>query len=303
VYSEKNEETMAKGAGEAGENPLVPNAKLRQMYTAMLEARMLDEAIAKRTRGARGAKRPASIQGEEAVRVSTAIELGADDLISDVALSAGMGLILGGDPASLLKRFSKPATHSRRTPVRGGERVVPVVDDAEQRMSLALGAASGLKAQGRRGVLVAYARKGELSKGAWRKALETAAKLELPVIFIVLPGTGRASRSDERGERLVACEAARGASVPGMPVDACDAVALYRVVQESLGRARGGDGPVLIECIGWHLEGRRSASEDPLEHLKESLLARKICTSAWFDQIARAVRRRLTAKRGAAKKG
>src|SRR6185369_5406368 len=39
---------MAKGAGDAGENPLVPNAKLKQMYTAMLEARMLEEAVKKK---------------------------------------------------------------------------------------------------------------------------------------------------------------------------------------------------------------------------------------------------------------
>jgi TPP-dependent pyruvate/acetoin dehydrogenase alpha subunit len=294
---------MAKGAGEAGENPLVPNAKLRRMYTAMLEARMLDEAVAKKTRRSKGARQAASIQGEEAVRVSTTIELGPDDLVSDVSLSAGMGSILGGDPASLLKRFSKPVARGARTLARGGDRVLPIVDNAEQRMNLALGAASGLKAQGRQRVLVAYARKGELSKNAWRKVLEIGAKLELPVIFAVLPGRGRTSKGDEQGEWIVACEAARAAGVPGMPVDACDAVALYRVVQESLGRARGGDGPVLIECVGWRLEGRRGAPDDPLEHLKESLLARKICTSAWFDQAVRVARRRLTAKKGAANKG
>ena len=37
------------------ENPLVPNAKLRQMYVAMAEARVLDEHIA--ARGSRRRKR------------------------------------------------------------------------------------------------------------------------------------------------------------------------------------------------------------------------------------------------------
>jgi len=79
---------MAKGAGEAGENPLVPNEKLRQMYTTMLEARMLEDAVTKKARGKKG--RVASIRRQEAVRVSTAIELGSEDLVSDVAASAGM---------------------------------------------------------------------------------------------------------------------------------------------------------------------------------------------------------------------
>jgi TPP-dependent pyruvate/acetoin dehydrogenase alpha subunit len=291
---------MAKVAGETGENPLVPNAKLRQMYTMMLEARTLDEAVAKKIRGLKGARQIGSIKGDEAVRVSTAIELGPDDLISDVALSAGMSLILGGDPSSLLKRFSKPAGRGSRALARNGQRVLPIIDKAQERMKLALGAAAGLKAQGRRGVLVAYSRKGELSKQSWRNVLEVAAKLELPMIFVVLPGRGRASKGDEK---IVACEAAKAAGIPGMPVDSSDAVALYRVVQESLGRTRGGDGPVLIECIGWQLEGRRGVPDDPLEHLREALLTRKICTSAWFDQATGAARRRLTARRRTQKRG
>src|SRR6476646_197615 len=120
---------MAKGAGEAGENPLVPNAKLRQMYTAMLEARMLEDAVTKKARGAKGPGRVASIRGQEAVRVSTAIELGVEDLVSDVASSAGMGLILGGEPASLLKRFSKLKPKKRNISAGVGDRLLPVSKD------------------------------------------------------------------------------------------------------------------------------------------------------------------------------
>jgi TPP-dependent pyruvate/acetoin dehydrogenase alpha subunit len=281
---------MAKGAGEAGENPLVPNAKLRQMYTAMLEARMLEDAVAKKARGKTG--RVASIRGQEAVRVSTAIELGTEDLVSDVAASAGMGLILGGEPASLLKRFSKARTE--KPSVAAGERLLPITKDAEERLRVAVGAAAALKAQKRNGVVVAYARAGELGNAGWRRVLEPAAKLELPVIFAVLPQTRRTKVSSV----IAACHAT---GVPGMSVDACDAVALYRVTQESLGRTRACDGPVLIECVAWHVEGKRTAPDDPLEHLKMFLLERKICTPAWFDRTRDAARRRLLSTRAASK--
>ena len=281
---------MAKGAGEAGENPLVPNAKLRQMYTAMLEARMLEDAVTKKAKG-RG--RIASIRGQEAVRVSTAIELGVEDLVSDVATSAGMGVILGGEPASLLNRFSKAKTE--KASEGAGDRLLPVTKDAEERLRVAVGAAAALKSQRRGGVVVAYARAREISNVGWRSVLGPAAKLELPVIFVVLPRTRGAKKG---GSLAAACHAA---GVPGMSVDACDAVALYRVTQESLGRTRACDGPVLIECAAWHVEGKRTAPDDPLEHLRAFLLERKICTPAWFDRAGNEARKRLLSKRAASR--
>src|SRR3954447_15169961 len=118
---------MAKGAGEAGENPLVPNAKLKQMYTAMLEARMLEEALKKKTHGTTRGRRTGSIRGQEAVRVSTTIELGPDDLISDGRITAAMELILGGEAPSLLKAFAKTA------PTTGGSRLLRPIADGTRR--------------------------------------------------------------------------------------------------------------------------------------------------------------------------
>ncbi|WP_051979708.1 thiamine pyrophosphate-dependent enzyme [Edaphobacter aggregans] len=290
---------MAKGAGEAGENPLVPNAKLRQMYTMMLEARTLEKALEKRAT-AKGKRRGATIRGQEAVRVSTAIDLGADDLVSDGAVTGGMGLILGGDAGSLLRGLSR-AKDMQEKALRdaGATRLLRVSSDAEERLRLAVGAALALKAQGRRGVVVVYAGKGEVSPAAWRRILGPAGELDLPVIFVVLPRTGAPKKGDETAEL---CGVARKVGVPGMPVDACDAVALYRVVQESLGRTRNGDGAVLIESIVWRPEGRRSGVDDPLEHLEESLLARRICTPAWFRQARKAADRRLRARPRESKK-
>lgn len=282
---------MTKGVVEAEENPLVPNAKLKQMYKAMLEARELDQAVQNRARIARRRGALATIAGQEAVRVSTAIELGAEDLVSDVVTTAGMAMILGGDPAALLKRFSKPLK-GRGSRLRSGERMLPQMESARATLQMALGAAAGLKAQGRKGIVVAYAAKGEIATAAWRRVLETASRLELPVIFVVLPAKGM-----KKTDRLEASRAARLESVPAMPVDACDAVALYRVTQESLGRTRSGDGPVLIECVTWRPGGRRSELDDPIEHLERFLLEKKIATPEWFAK-ARNAARKVTKRKG-----
>ena len=86
--------------------------------------------------------------------------------------------------------------------------------------------------------------------------------------------------------------------VPGIPVDAGDAVALYRVAQESLGRTRGGDGPVLIECVAHRTGGSGvDGAGDPLVQMKEFLLGRKVCTKAWLESAGARLRRRIAAAR------
>jgi TPP-dependent pyruvate/acetoin dehydrogenase alpha subunit len=77
-----------------------------------------------------------------------------------------------------------------------------------------------------------------------------------------------------------------------MPVDAGDAVALYRVAQESLGRTRAGDGPVLVECMSFRAAG---GAIDPLAQMKEFLLGRKVCTKAWLEVPGKRLQRRIAA--------
>src|SRR3982074_2477048 len=98
------------------ENPLVPNAKLRQMFVAMAEARVLDEHVAegqglahgsKGGNGLKGRKRLDSIRGEEACRVSTAIDLGPGDLVSDSQVGVVMDLLAGTVVRSLLKHVAE----------------------------------------------------------------------------------------------------------------------------------------------------------------------------------------------------
>jgi TPP-dependent pyruvate/acetoin dehydrogenase alpha subunit len=154
-----------------------------------------------------------------------------------------------------------------------------------------MGAALSFKTLGRPNVVVAYVRHGEIGKGVWKRLLGQAGTLELPVIFVVLP----AAKGEKRnGVANLSAKTARW-GVPGIPVDARDAVALYRVAQESLGRTRGGDGAVLIECMEFRVEGKAGVSADPLVQMKEFLLSRKVCTKAWLRGAGEALRRQIEA--------
>ena len=214
---------------EVQENPLVPNAVLLRLYELM-----------RTMRAARGrtARTP---RGEEAVRASALLSLEPGDLISDT----GPGL-----------------------EVHGGPRRLATVGVGADRLLAALGAANALRVQGARRLVLAYVAVDELSATAWRRVLGLAGGAELPVIFVVLPGS-EAKRQGRLSDR------AQGWGVPGMPVDAADAVALYRVVQESVLRARGGDGPALLECVRWRPAGQETRV-DAIEAMRRLLILRGV---------------------------
>jgi TPP-dependent pyruvate/acetoin dehydrogenase alpha subunit len=277
------------------ENPLVPNTKLRQMYVAMAEARALDEHIVGLQRRVKGRRRLESTHGQEACRVSMAIDLGLGDLVSDSQTGVVMELLAGAKVDSLLKRVAALHSGKKAQAVKlsgATGRLLPWIDDAGERVRMAMGAALSLKTLGWPNVVVAYVRHGEMDKGEWRQVLRLASKLDLPLIFVILP----AGQEERRGEvALLSGKTARW-GVPGIPVDAGDAVALYRVAQESIGRTRGGDGPVLIECVRYRAAGKGGdAASDPLVQMQGFLLSRKVCTKAWLEGAAHRLRRRLAA--------
>jgi TPP-dependent pyruvate/acetoin dehydrogenase alpha subunit len=289
------------------ENPLVPNAKLRQMYVAMAEARALDEHVARvQKKMTKTRRRLDSIRGQEACRVSTAIDLGPGDLVSDSQEGVVMELLAGAKVASLLKRVEviRSGKKSQETKAEGeSARLLPWIDEADVRLGMALGAALGFKTLGRPNVVVAYVRHGEVAKAVWKRLLGLASRLELPVIFVVLPAIKGAKGKNTTGrDGSLSTRTARW-GVPGIPVDAGDAVALYRVAQESMGRTRGGDGPVLVECMDYRIEGGGASGKsapvdrpDPLVQMGEFLLRRKLCTRRWLEGADRRVRRQIASK-------
>jgi len=95
------------------ENPLVPNKKLRQIYTTMVQARLLNEHISKQQRKAKTRRRLSSTLGEEACRVATAIELKQGDFVSDSQISATMDLLFGATLTPLLRNIAAMISNLR----------------------------------------------------------------------------------------------------------------------------------------------------------------------------------------------
>jgi TPP-dependent pyruvate/acetoin dehydrogenase alpha subunit len=261
------------------ENPLVRNETLRQMYRKMVELRLLEEQVLRKSKSGARAE---SVRGEEACRVSLAQGLMAGDVVLDSRADGLMGHLFGVKLPEVM-RDAKAAGAS------GG--LLPFVEGAEARLFASMGAGLMLKSMQKKSVVVVYVRAREAAKGVWRQVLKVAGASDLPIIFVVLP---RVAKSTGKGGSSGVCELAQQSGVPGIPVDVSDAVALYRVAQESMGRLRGDGGPVLIECIPYRLEGvKERAESDPIGQLRGFMLGRKVCTEAWMNGVEARFRERL----------
>jgi TPP-dependent pyruvate/acetoin dehydrogenase alpha subunit len=228
-------------------------------------------------------------------------------MVSD-ALAGGVVDFLRGTALSEVLRRGKAARPGKSGTGASGEVAecgmagrLPGPADTAERIWMALGAAAALKATaqakgeataegaadantGRQsGVVVIYALPGELTAAQWKKALRFAAEQELPVVFVALAAA--------RGVKAGGVSAlAQGCGVPAIAVDADDAVAIYRVAQESIGHARMGGGAALMECVPFALEGAAGkvrVTEDAIAGLERYMVMRGVASRTWMEREAK----------------
>lgn len=270
----------------AFENPLIPNARLKQIYRAILRAHLLGQALPPAKRALTAAR--------EAALVSSALDLTARDFVLD-ALTTPVIHLLRGTPlkhaVNPKDKISPLYTTNSGSPFR-----LPILTDPAARIWTALGVAGTLSdathakksrkksdsTDADSAVVLSISISGEVPAEIWKPALTRAAQHDLPVIFLLLPSSAqkKSPHSDTTALRAIAHKA----GVPAIPVDAADPVALYRVAQESIGHARIGGGPAIIECVSFPAPASRTPAA--IAHIEEYILSRGIATRAWMDREA-----------------
>jgi hypothetical protein len=296
----------AADSGAAFDNPLMPNARLRQMYLAMLKAQTLARLLPRR-RGDQGTA------GLEACLVSPTVDLGPGDLVSDVLTGGAIDFLRGATLAAVLQPKLAAMKRGERADCGKAARLINPIDISERVWSV-LGAAAALKAFApqadshapvdadaqQAGVVVFYLLPDQLPTPLLRKALTYAREKALPVLFVVLPAP---TPKDAQGTTSSISSVALRSGVPGMPVDAQDAVAIYRVAQEAIGHARIGGGPALIESMQFVVEGgkKRGSAHDAVAGLQQYILQRRVATRAWMDREAASFAKLAAAAKAASK--
>ncbi len=209
------------------ENPLLPHQRLKDLYALM---RRVQSVVA------RG---PKSVQGLEAVLAATLIQLEHGDVFCAQSAVNAMAL------------FPPKASH---TCIAGPLFTTALHDSDLPTLSSLI--ALGIKATERTNVAVSLT--STSAEVDWASTLTQAQQQRLPVAFLIVETAPLANATPLLWSTLV--KHAKSAAVPTVSVDGEDAVALYRVVQESLHRARLGDGPTVIWCALPSANSKRKSS-------------------------------------------
>jgi acetoin:2,6-dichlorophenolindophenol oxidoreductase subunit alpha len=210
--------------------------------------------------------------GQEAIAVGVAAELAPGDLVASHHRPTGHALAADLDPGRLFAELmgrsggycrGKAGKHQVTSLEHGFLGANGVVGGG---IPLAVGAALGLRLQGKRAVTVAYFGDGATNTGAFHEALNLAAVWSLPVIFLC-ENNGYAFSTRQQDHQRIKDIADRAAAygMPGAVVDGNDIDAVRDSVRPALRRARAGEGPSLIDAKTYRWYGQYSA-EDSLSY-------------------------------------
>ena len=234
------------------ENPLLPNAKLRELYALMQRARTLTPRNAKAAR-------------VEAILAATLMHAEPGDYISPPPASRAAALLAAERTTPRTRKKSSPPT--------------PTPLPATQRLATAAGIAQGLKLSANKKIAIFYTDATSASartESGWAEALTYANEASLPLLVIIADVTGTPAPSNPKAISWPSIsKLSRRTKLPVLTVDGADAVAVYRVMQESTHRARMGDGAAVLWCV-LPPASDRSQATDPIRNMQRYLSARHL---------------------------
>ena len=219
--------------------PLISNQRLQQLYVTFLRTRLLRPRNRIKEDGA-------PLIAREAIVTGTVTHLEDGDVVMPVA----------GDRLAALARGLGLRQILSTDPLPG---VLASAPTAEARFAIATGHA--MARQGTQRVTLVFGGPGIASLDGLRAALAYAAQHKLGIVFVIETAAD-ADLSNAHNTNTL--------GLYGIPVDGNDVVAIYRVAQEAIHRARRGVGPTLIDCKPWPLDG----PADPLRRLEQALESR-----------------------------
>ncbi|KAK2656189.1 hypothetical protein Ddye_009241 [Dipteronia dyeriana] len=243
----------------------------KKMYTDMVTLQTMDTIFYEAQRQGRISFYATSV-GEEAVTVASAAALTADDFIFPQYREPGALLWRGFSLQEFANQcFGNKADHGRgrQMPIHYGSNkhnYFTVAATIATQLPHAVGAAYSLKMDGKDACAVTYFGDGGTSEGDFHAALNFAAVMEAPVIFICRNNGWAISTpiSDQfRSDGAVVRGRAYG--VRSIRVDGNDALAMYSAVHAARKMAIGEQRPILIEALSYRV-GHHSTSDDSTKY-------------------------------------
>jgi len=265
--------------------------RLRRLYATMLRCRMVSE----RCTSVFGAG-AAAASGYEAVEVGACIHLREEDLVSPTSSLINGNLTKGATVADLFAMLKASAHSGKENQENAGSFSALTLSPQEQIQASTMVALShklGRKAVVNMAIVGSTASKSEhaasehtsgehtsgkqTSGNFWESSVQFAGPRKLGIVYLIC--TAADSNHDLRGRALAF-------HVPGITVDGNDVVAVYRVAEESVRRAREGHGPTLIDC-------KIDPARDPLAFMEDYLKKRDMWSDKWHGKMLRELQKEI----------
>jgi TPP-dependent pyruvate/acetoin dehydrogenase alpha subunit len=254
-------------------------------------------------------------RGQEAIGVASAIQLVDGDVVLPSHRDFSSFLIRGFSLREIFCNWmgrSNGPSRGRDNTLHIGDmsrNVIPFISHLGDTCPVACGVGMVLKWRKKGNVALVHFGEGTTSRGDVHEAMNMAAVMKLPVIFICNNNAYAYSTPTDK-QYAIKDLAVRGAAygMPGTKVDGNDALAIYSVVGKAIQCARSGLGPSFIECKTFRMTGHSAhdgaeyipeklfkqwKKKDPISRLEKVLVARKILNRKQIDDLAEVIRKQV----------
>ncbi|HEX7960996.1 MAG TPA: thiamine pyrophosphate-dependent dehydrogenase E1 component subunit alpha [Terriglobales bacterium] len=285
----------------------ISEEKLKQLYSTMLKCRMLEEKARMLFKQGKFAGNYYAAVGQEATEVGCAIDLKPEDTVApshrDFIANFIKGTPLNLMYSQLYARSASP-DKGRSSPAHCGYAPLNIITPASTiaaQLNIGTGVALAYKMQKKPFIAMAFSGDGSTSLGFWHEALNFAGVQNLPIVYVIQNNRWAESVNISLQTKVEDLSVkAQAYGFPGITVDGNDVVAVYRVAQEAIHRARNGGGPTLIECKTYRWYGHseidpakyRAPEEvekwkanDPIPRMEEYLKKKNLWSDAWKQKV------------------
>jgi pyruvate dehydrogenase E1 component alpha subunit len=196
----------------------------------------------------------------EAMQAGAVYALEEADWIFPSYRESAIGLLRGMPPATVLSWWrGHPAGWWNPLDYNVASICVPIATHVPH----AAGLAWGKKLRGERACALAFFGDGATSEGAFHEGANFAAVMRAPLVLLCNNNQWAISTpvSAQTAAETLADKAV-GYGMPGVRVDGADVLAVYEATRDAVARARGGEGPTLIEAVTYRAAAHATA-DDP----------------------------------------
>jgi len=250
--------------------------RLTDVFTQMLRVREFEERVKRTFEESPGVIRGHThlADGAEASIVGALTAARDGDQVMATYRCHGYPLVLGTDPKAMMAEI-----YGRTTGLCQGYGGSMHLTDLSrgflgtsgivaQNIPQATGAAYAAQIRKQDQVVFCFFGDGAAKQGAFHESLNIASLWKLPIVYVMENNNyDVVTRSDQEDANAAAGEPlsvkAAAYSMPGVTVDGSDPLAVYHEVGAAVARARGGQGPTLVESTYYRLSAHGNIIAPP----------------------------------------